>query len=349
MDEDLARDALRRRERDLRNRRRSRRAALALVVLAVAGAGWQLARAVTSWQALLTRWWPLAAAVVALVAAGVLWSRTRQRPAAADNWSRIGGMVTTVTAVGALVFTAISLEATRDQIEVARQGQITDRYTRAVDQLGAEGAENLHRRLGGIYALERIAVDSPRDQATMVEVLSAFLRSTSPRTEGRPCPPTPADVAAAFAVLTRRDVARDPEPMVVDLRQLCLREVRAVDGDLSGMSLIGSDLSSANLSGARLGLTGLSGATLAGASLYRADLTAGFVFAEHADFTGARFDSAKLGGADFSGSTFTGADFEYADLGHADFSGADLSGAEHTAGTKVGGAVKDPATRNAWW
>ncbi|WP_435122807.1 hypothetical protein [Amycolatopsis thermoflava] len=154
MDEDLARDALRSRERDLRARRRARRTAPALVVLAVAALGWQLTPAATSWWPFLTEWWPLVAAVVALVAAGVLWSRSLPRPAAAgsraaDRWSRIGGMVTTVTALGALVFTAISLQATRDQIEVARQGQITDRYTRAVDQLGAEGAANLHRRLGG--------------------------------------------------------------------------------------------------------------------------------------------------------------------------------------------------------
>jgi Pentapeptide repeats (8 copies) len=32
-------------------------------------------------------------------------------------------------------------------------------------------------RLGGIYALERIARDSPRDQPTVVEVLSAFIRT----------------------------------------------------------------------------------------------------------------------------------------------------------------------------
>lgn len=47
-------------------------------------------------------------------------------------------MVITLTAVGALVFTAISL-ASRDQIDVARQGQITDRYTRAVDCASQRG------------------------------------------------------------------------------------------------------------------------------------------------------------------------------------------------------------------
>jgi hypothetical protein len=232
---------------------------------------------------------------------------------------------------------------------VAQQGQITERYTRAVDQLGTEGPENAHRRLGGIYALERIAVDSPRDQATMVEVLSAFIRSASPRTEGQACPQTQPDVAAAFTVLSRRDVSLDPKPMVIDLREVCLRAVRAVKGNLTGVSLNGADLSEANLSGAYLDLTGLSDATLVGASLYGADLDNGFVFAKNADFTRANFDSAKLSGADFSGSTFVGAEFEYTDLGNADFSGADLTDATHNDDTKAHRAVKNSATVGAWW
>jgi hypothetical protein len=43
------------------------------------------------------------------------------------------------------------------QLRVTREGQITDRYTKAVEQLGSE---HLDVRLGGIYALERIARDS---------------------------------------------------------------------------------------------------------------------------------------------------------------------------------------------
>ncbi|MDQ0381209.1 hypothetical protein FB470_005203 [Amycolatopsis thermophila] len=92
-----------------------------------------------SW-AFLVRWCPATAGVVALAAAAALWARTRPGtgPAATTGsrgegrWSRTSAMVTTLTVVGALVFTAISL-ASRDQIHVARQGQITDRYTRAVD------------------------------------------------------------------------------------------------------------------------------------------------------------------------------------------------------------------------
>jgi len=38
--------------------------------------------------------------------------------------------------------------------ELTEQGQITDRYTKAVEQLGSD---KLDVRIGGIYALERIA------------------------------------------------------------------------------------------------------------------------------------------------------------------------------------------------
>src|SRR5829696_2304835 len=63
------------------------------------------------------------------------------------------------------------------QLHIAREAQVTERFTRAIDQLGHE---NLDVRLGGIYALERIANDSPQDRATVVEVLTAFVRDHAP-------------------------------------------------------------------------------------------------------------------------------------------------------------------------
>ena len=53
---------------------------------------------------------------------------------------------------------------------------MTDRYTKAIEQLGSD---KLDVRIGGIYALERIARDSPRDHPTVMEVLSAFIRDHS--------------------------------------------------------------------------------------------------------------------------------------------------------------------------
>jgi hypothetical protein len=71
---------------------------------------------------------------------------------------------------------------------LTQQGQITDRYTKAIDQLGGD---KLETRLGGSYALERIAVDSERDHRTVIEVLGAFAREQG----GQPPPHNDADPA----------------------------------------------------------------------------------------------------------------------------------------------------------
>ncbi|MBB5803124.1 hypothetical protein F4560_002892 [Saccharothrix ecbatanensis] len=77
------------------------------------------------------------------------------------DWPQV---ITAMTALGGLIFTALSLRATREQIKVAEQGQISDRYAKPVELLGTPGPEHFQVRLGGIYALERLAADSPRDQ-----------------------------------------------------------------------------------------------------------------------------------------------------------------------------------------
>ncbi|MGH3104581.1 MAG: hypothetical protein ACRDN6_10865 [Gaiellaceae bacterium] len=75
-----------------------------------------------------------------------------------------------------LYFTARTLQVNTRTLEVNREGQITDRFTRAIDQLGQPGDDKLAVRLGGIYALERIARDSREDHGPVIEVLTAFVR-----------------------------------------------------------------------------------------------------------------------------------------------------------------------------
>jgi len=56
-------------------------------------------------------------------------------------------------------------------LQLAQEGQITDRFTKAIEQLGAVNPDGttpkLDVRSGGIYALERIANDSERDHWPM--------------------------------------------------------------------------------------------------------------------------------------------------------------------------------------
>src|SRR5262249_16132421 len=80
----------------------------------------------------------------------------------------------------------IGLFFTRRNLTIAQEGQITDRFTKAVNQLGEYGPENLAIRLGGIYALEMIARASGRDYWSIIEVLTAYVREKAPRKEESP-------------------------------------------------------------------------------------------------------------------------------------------------------------------
>ena len=79
------------------------------------------------------------------------------------------------------------LRVSQEERIVSREGQITERFTKAIEQLGDE---RLEVRLDGIYALERIARDSCsgqqgaedlcRDHWAVMEVLTAYIRENAP-------------------------------------------------------------------------------------------------------------------------------------------------------------------------
>lgn len=80
---------------------------------------------------------------------------------------------------GLLLFTTagiswLNLKATQRNILIAEEKQVTERFSKAVEMLGNENST--HIRLGGIYALERIAKDSAKDHWQVMEILTAFVR-----------------------------------------------------------------------------------------------------------------------------------------------------------------------------
>jgi hypothetical protein len=223
-------------------------------------------------------------------------------------------------AAWALVFTALNFTLSRRTFQLTEQGQVTERYTKAIEQLGSD---KLDVRIGGIYALERIARDSAKDHPTVMEVLTAFIREHSrehrpvPEQGPHPEPPRAArpDAKAAITVVGRRDAKRDIRR--VDLTGADLSRVDLTGANLSGANLTLADLSRANLSGADLGDADLRGANLSGANLTLADLS-------DADLSGANLTLADLRGADLSRADLSRADLTLADLSRADLSGADL-------------------------
>ncbi len=261
-------------------------------------------------------------------------------------------------AAGALIFTARNFTVSRRTFELTEQGQVTERYTRAVEQLGSD---KLDVRIGSIYALERVARDSARDHPTIMEVLTAFIREHSREqwpllgAEGaKPEQSTRPDVAAALTVIVRRDTRRylrridltgakltHTNLSYADLTGASLTDANLSYADLTGADLTGADLTRANLTRANLSDANLTRASLTGADLTGADLTGadlthaniGTIFTRlttGADLTGPNFTAAILKGADLTGAYLMRANLTGADLTGADLTDADLTDANLT-------------------
>lgn len=88
---------------------------------------------------------------------------------------RLGTQVITgIAAATAGVLAYGRLQLSRQEHRRENTAHITNRYTAAVAQL--DEAEKPDVALGGIYALERIGIDSDADRSTIVQVLAAYLR-----------------------------------------------------------------------------------------------------------------------------------------------------------------------------
>jgi len=185
--------------------------------------------------------------------------------------------------------TLIRIEEIEKNIEIAQEGQITDRFTKAIEQLGHE---NIEVKIGSIYALERISIDSPKDYWSVIEVLSAFIRRASSldtiskeNKAYKDIPPQRSiEIQTALNVLARRK-----------MDELELAEDRYLN------------LSLCNLRNAYLGKSNLSRT-----NLWRSDLS--YAYIGKANLQNAYMGKANLQMADFSNANLEGVNFKESDL-----------------------------------
>ncbi|HEX9344195.1 MAG TPA: pentapeptide repeat-containing protein, partial [Actinomycetota bacterium] len=222
----------------------------------------------------------------------------------------VGGLLL----VGGVVATWRQVTLGRRQLEIMREGQLTERFSRAIEQLGSD---KLDVRLGAIYALERIAVASADERGPILEVLTAYVRGHSPWPPsgwdygtGTPSDDEEADrpmrslqfrapdVAAVVIILGRRPASwTEPEELLlsrVDLRQAYLRRANFDRFNLRNANLRRVQARGAHLRAAKLKYANLAEARLDGADLRDAELVG-------ANLRGADLRLAKLGGADLRG------------------------------------------------
>ena len=169
----------------------------------------------------------------------------------------------------------------QEQLQVAQEGQITERFTRAIEQLGSD---KVAIRLGGIYSLERIANDSDKDYWPIMETLTACVRERagwkerpeilSPHKEGLSLPvPKPeikpsTDIQAVLTVLGRRKYWYGQG----ETERLNLRGTDLRGASLEKLHFEGADLGEAHLEGADLDEAYLEGVDLRDSHLNKANL-----------------------------------------------------------------------------
>ncbi|WP_336086071.1 pentapeptide repeat-containing protein [Nocardia sp. SSK8] len=182
-----------------------------------------------------------------------------------------------------------------------RAKQDVDRFSAVVGHLADDDPVT---RSGGVFALQRLMEDAPRERERGLRLLARLLQR---RTANGEFGTGPGDLVDAVAVLRGR-----------------LAGKHSVTGlDLSGARLPGADLRGVRLPGARLARTDLSAADLRGADLRDADLS-------EATFTGADLRAADLRGAVLRRTRLDTARLSGADLADADLTGTVLTGTDLT-------------------
>ncbi len=151
---------------------------------------------------------------------------------------------------------------------------------------------NLEMRIGAIYALERIARDSIRDHAQIVEILCAYIRQNAPCIElvpktipeQRVTPPL--DIQTIITVLGRRSKEGKIKEFETKFR-LDLRNC-----ELSGVNFENGDFSAAMFHSTKFEGAILNSTKLIGTQMFSANLR--FATFWDANLTGARLDEATV-------------------------------------------------------
>jgi uncharacterized protein YjbI with pentapeptide repeats/uncharacterized protein YaaR (DUF327 family) len=232
-----------------------------------------------------------------------------------------------------------NLKATQKNVEVAAEKQVTERFTQAINQLGSE---KVAIRLGGIYALERIAKDSEKDHWTIMEVLTSFIREQSPRIHS--VEPITRIVQAALTVISRRTNGYS-ELGSLDLECTNLSGARLSKANLSRAILYEAKLNGANLTGSDLSNAIITSADLSDA--YLSEATLNDTMLDHANLRNAEIRNASLRGATLSGSDLSHARLFESDLSEANLISTNLYGSIFTSTKLIGAKLHDADLRAA--
>jgi uncharacterized protein YjbI with pentapeptide repeats len=247
--------------------------------------------------------------LLAFVAAGLVMVHTiGQAMNAEAEGPNLGAGALIAALLGApfLIWTTVLKHQT---VRYQKEGHMTDRINKAVEQLGAEktvkvpgkdadgkditieeSKPNIEVRIGAILSLERIAQDSTnhdngRDHVRVMEILCAYVRENSralslePKADSVPFKTPRLDLQTAMMVIKRRS----KDQLAIEAAGHYRLDLRSVDFD--GMDLSRGDLSAAILWNSRFEGTQFEDTNLSGARFDGSLIN--FVWWRRANLTGA--------------------------------------------------------------
>ena len=247
-------------------------------------------------------WFALSAAlllVAGVVASVVLWGWLHPEvPTTVSNSETLRNVGLMIGGVLAFVFALWRGWVAERQAGTAQQSLLNERYQKGAEMLGSDV---LSVRLGGIYALERLATEHPQQyHVRIMKLLCAFarrptrdedyeIRVAERNANPRKLSSSREDVQAAIDAIGSRDETR------VEIEKSQGFELSLIEADLShtrikGANLSGAKLHYANLSNTEIATVDLSQAHLQGTVMKKATLN-------NVDFTDARAQGVDLSGA----------------------------------------------------
>ncbi len=229
--------------------------------------------------------------------------------------------------------------AAQRQADASDKSLLNERYQKGAEMLGSS---TLSVRLAGIYALQRLAEESPNEYHVQItRLLCAFIRLPPYKSGGRR-----EDVESALqAIATRtpedlrieQKLGFQPNLTDANLHRIKIRPRTVVEiafyenrdrSDLENLTFVEKssfheNLSQILLSGADLSEAWLDHTNLSGNEFEATDLSK--THFSSSDLSRSEFREARMSGALLDGATLTNAVFEQVDLTDAQLNSADLS------------------------
>lgn len=259
----------------------------------------------------------------------------------AEFWKGLLGWISGLAVIVGFGFTWLQLSYTSRGVEISQAAQLADRFSKATTQLGEKSKFS---RLGGIYALEGIGVESASYALPTTQSLSAYVRSPNHDSAkkgkkrafqikaDRPQKdesPSQDEITAAISAVGHIIAAHKaletihPQFNDIDIEYLALNRLHL---ELSNFER--ANLRYANLSFNTLNNSKFVDAILEQAEFICSDLSSSVML-------GANLRNTRLNYTTFAGSDLTNADFTGADLDNADLRNTNIRQTKGIGSAKV--------------